>query len=187
MSMTVRKTLILAALSSAILLPQESFARAINARVSLLSATVEKTVERGGDNFYFSVVSFRNDGLKRNTQVPRAPTHWMSKYINKIKEVTLWSDTLQEGVSLDLELELTEEEFSPWVIDESIGQIKLKIQNTEGSPSIQWSTPEDLKKLGSAQNTWRYTQAYELKGHGGNYHVVMQFVADPYEVAMMKH
>jgi hypothetical protein len=157
--------------ASALLLPQWVYAKAIKAEIKLLSIVAEKTVERKGDDIYFSIAAFRNDGAKKLVRFPTAPEHWLSRYLDKVKNVPLWSDVLEEGVAVNLDFELTEEELPPWIADESIGQIKLDLRNNNGAPVYQWSRSDDADKdkLKHTKESWSDREVFVVKGQGGFY------------------
>src|SRR5579872_6885041 len=77
--------------------------------VQLQKLDVVHQQEKHGDELYFSVTEVPRDAkwekgkfrLPKHYQVPTYPSHWLSKYSDKIHDVVLWKKTVAGCESTD--------------------------------------------------------------------------------------
>lgn len=129
-----------------------------------------KSSEKSGDELYFSVTSYVKKSKPTFTRVPMFPVHWMTKHLEKVKDVILWSGTLAVGESRQVVLSLVEQDVQPWDVDDHLGSVKVTFANKGGEIKKQWSVPNykdqtDVSKDSDTEEKVSFT----FKGEGGEY------------------
>src|SRR5690349_20024732 len=104
-----------------------TFVFALEARMKLLSLEKKHTQEKSGDELYISITEYSKNNLPRNYQVPAFPSHWLSQYVNNVKDAVLWKKDLKECEDAELLITLVDEHIQPWNVDDSLGSLKLKL------------------------------------------------------------
>lgn len=151
-------------------LPVFCVAKELSLQVKLTAIESIATTEERGDELYFSVTEFPTNEKPRHYEVPDFPTHWLSKYLNKLDEVVLWEKVVAEDQGVSVVFSLIERDAPPWNLDDLVGSVKLKLKNENGKLTKQWSIPnkEDTEKLNDSENM------FILTGDGGEYHIVLE-------------
>ncbi len=146
-------------------------AKELQATLKLRDIRVEKTVDKGGDDVYFNITQYSNLGESKENRVPIYPAHWLSKQVSGIKDLTLWQGVLQDEESIKLVIALSDQELSPFEIDDLIGSAQLTIRNHKGKLIKHWTVPileekdeVEMLKKGSPQR-------YIFKGASSRYDV----------------
>ncbi len=141
-------------------------------QINLKSFEVIHPQEKRGDELYISITEFSKNNLPRNYKVPPFPSHWLSRYLNSFKEMTLWRKSFEQCEPLDLLITLVEEDAEPWDPDDSLGSVKLQISCTNGKLEEKWVIPnsEKVSEIAKKKN------AFHFKGSNAQYD--MQFSLD---------
>lgn len=131
---------------------------------------VELAEERG-DEIYFSVTEYSSE--KRpgtSSRVPVFPLHWLSKNLDKVKNITMWESTISSGSGVQLIISLVEQDFPPWNIDDHLGSVKLTLTNKNGNITKKWSMPDykddaSVSRISSSDTSPGFT----FTGEGAKY------------------
>ncbi|MBS0290373.1 MAG: hypothetical protein JSS07_10130 [Proteobacteria bacterium] len=110
--------------------------------VKLKSLEVIKTQEKGGDELFISITEFPLGKSSAHYQIPSPPSHWLSKYLNNVKDVVIWKKQSNQCEPLNLLITLVEEDYAPWNLDDSLGSVELKITCVGGKAVEQWTIPD---------------------------------------------
>jgi len=138
------KRLIALGLSLLVTLP--ALAKDLNINLALSKIVPHKIQERGEDELYFDIAEYNQQGLQQFYRIPEKPIHLLSKHLAKVQNFTLWHNSLKEGESLELIISLIEEDYTPWELDDLLGDIKLKLKNDHGKLISAWSMPNTTNK-----------------------------------------
>lgn len=123
--------------------------------------------EERGDELYFNITEYSSVDAARHYQVPDFPTHWLSPYLENVKDVSLWKKSLIDGESVELIVSLVERDVPPWNVDDLLGSVKLKLKWENNKLQKQWSIPneENTSFIDNETNEFAFT------GDDGNYHL----------------
>lgn len=99
-----------------------------------------KSAETMGDELYFHVTEYSSMTKPVHTLVPDYPIHWLSHYLENVKNVTIWERSLKEGEAVELALSLTERDAPPWNLDDLVGTLKVKFKQEGGTLVQHWSS-----------------------------------------------
>lgn len=132
---------------------------------------IERQEERG-DELYFNVTEYSNKSNPTFYQVPSFPTHWLSQYLENVKDVVLWQKPLQEGESVQLIFSLVERDAPPWNVDDLLGSVKLNVKLDSGHLQKEWKIPnkEITERVEGKTNT------FDFEGDEGHYRVKFRLV-----------
>ncbi len=142
----------------------------LNLVVKLESIEKIHSQEERGDELYFSVTEYSSTKSSDHYQVPDFPTHWLSAYLDQVKNVNLWEKELQPDEAIQLIISLVERDVPPWNVDDLIGTVKLKLKWKNNLLSKEWSIPNQ-------ENTARVpdtTNTFKLTGDEGQYRIVLK-------------
>jgi hypothetical protein len=142
--------------------------------VELRGLEVIRQQEKTGDELYFSVTEIPYDTksekgkfrLPKYYQVPNFPSHWLSKYANKIHDVTLWKKVANTCESTDVIFSLVEQDVPPWNLDDLLGSVKLEMRCENGKMTAYWEIPNSkiTARVPHSPNAFFFT------GDGAEYH-----------------
>ena len=110
--------------------------------IELVSLKAKKLSEESGDEVYFTVTEYSNLRQPEHYRIPMYPTHWLSKNLDQVKNLSLWQYDLEEGESVQLILTLIEHDVPPWNVDDHLGSVKLNIKNHQGQLETKWGVPD---------------------------------------------
>lgn len=138
----------------------------IPCRVSLEKIELIQSSEKSGDELYVMVTAYPKNQQPSQSRTPIFPTHWLSKHLAALKDVSIWEAELAEGDSIQLVLTLLEHDVPPWNIDDLIGSAKVILMNQKGKITSKWSIPEyqDLPKIIQEQ-----ASVFRFKGEQSEY------------------
>lgn len=138
-----------------------------NLAVQLDSIQRFERQEERGDELYFNITEYSNMTAPRFYQVPRFPTHWLSQYLEKVQNVTLWEKNLQDGESVQIIFSLVERDAPPWNVDDLIGSVKLNLRLERNELKREWRIPnKEITSPVEGKNT-----SYYFEGDDGKYRV----------------
>jgi hypothetical protein len=137
-------------------------------QVKLQSIQKIHTQEANGDELYFSVTEFPAKERGTHYQVPTYPTHWLSQYVDKIKNVVLWQKTITGCQDVTVLISLVEEDIPPWNVDDLLGSVELKIKCKEGKFTTQWVIPN------TGITSKIRNDAFSFTGSNAEYHAVFR-------------
>jgi len=142
----------------------------LNLIVKLESIEKINPQEERGDELYFSVTEYSSTKSSDHYQVPDFPTHWLSDYLEQVKNVNLWEKELQNDEAIQLIISLVERDVPPWNVDDLIGTVKLKLKWENTLLSKEWSSPnqENTARVPDTMN------AFKLTGDEGQYRIVLK-------------
>ena len=103
--------------------------------------------EDAGDELYFSVTEYPKGKTPRYYQIPSFPTHWLTKYLPQVNDVTLWQKTAKECEETEVIVSLIEEDYVPWNVDDLFGSVRLKISCNNGKMTSSWEIPNSSNTL----------------------------------------
>lgn len=149
----------------------KSSAKTLPVSVKLAEIKAEKTSEKKGDELYFHVTKYSNLGHSVESRIPIFPEHWLSKQLNKVKNVEIWKGSLKEGESIKLIISLLDQDLPPWDADDLLGSAQLMLSNQKGKLKTEWVVPvfeetEEVEMLKPGK-----PQHYLFKGAGSLYDV----------------
>jgi len=117
--------------------------------------------ERGGDELYFDISIYKANQPTQYARIPARPMHWPSQYLDKVQQVSLWSQPLKAGQAVTLIVSLIESDGSVVNPDDLIGSVRLALKNDKGALQTSWSMPNSL--AGVSQDAM---QTFEMQGQG---------------------
>jgi len=156
------------------LVPGLSLAQEIHVILKLAEIRLEETATHGNESLYFSVTQYSSLGSSQENRVPQKPVHWLSQQLVGIKNVVLWTGSLQEGEKVRLILSLVDQERIPWEVGQSLGSLQLNLRNHHGHLRKQWSVP-----------TFEKAQAIEMLKPAGKQRFLLKGVDAQYEVTFL--
>ena len=129
--------------------------------------------EMDGDELYFDISVYRANKPVHYLRVPTKPIHWSSKLINKVSQITLWSEPLKAGESVNVIVSLMESDDSLYNPDDLIGLVRVKLKNVKGVLKTSWTMPNrsDGPIKMAAQRTGAHK--FDLQGKGAQYNVYL--------------
>lgn len=141
--------------------------------ITLNSIEIDKTSDEYGDEIYLVITKFGADGSNTQYTIPEYPITWPTEAIHQIKDIHLWEGIIPEGGSDEIIIELVEHDVPPYNVDDSIGSIRIKINNKGGKLDTVWeqnwheSNKNKAEKALSSNN--EASQSYTFIGEGGKY------------------
>lgn len=152
-------------------------AKSLDAVILLHSIKMIESTEQYGDQLYFMAAEYHGSEPGRRYTVPKPHAFWSADHLNKVKNVTLWHDKLEEGESVTLVFQLLERDIAPFDVDEPVGTAQVKLQNVKGKLAIEWHTLRDLSLVPLAKTPGKLNRHEKIvfRGAGGVYN--LDFVA----------
>jgi hypothetical protein len=149
-------------------------AKALSVTVKLSNIKVEKTVQKKGDELYFSITEYSSLGHSKENRIPVQPIHWLSQNVEKLAHVQLWQGSVQPGEEIKLIISMMEQDNPPWNPDDLIGNAELIIRNEQGSIKKEWKSPifeetDEVEMKGESVS--KATQEFVFKGSKARYDV----------------
>lgn len=142
----------------------------ISLMVKLDDIVKVKSQEESGDELYFNITEYSSIDAARHYQVPPFPTHWLSAYLDKVKDVTLWERQLRAGEGIELIISLVERDVPPWNVDDLLGSVKLKLKWENNQLQKEWSIPNQA----NTQKLEGNVNQFLLTGDGGEYRIQLK-------------
>lgn len=102
---------------------------------------IKTAAHLSGDEIYVNITEYSSIDKPAMHRIPDYPSHWLSKYIDKVKDITLWQKPIQDGESVELIISVVESDAPPWDVDDLIGSVKLKVYIEKGKLEQEWSIP----------------------------------------------
>lgn len=126
--------------------------------------------EDQGDELYFNITEYSSVDRASHYQVPDFPTHWLSAYLENVKDVAIWEKEVKDGESVELIISLVERDVPPWNVDDLLGSVKLKLKWNNNQLEKEWSIPNktNTRKIDEEVN------AFSLTGDESEYHMVLK-------------
>ncbi len=124
----------------------------VNPELILKQLTVLKEQEFGGDEIYITLNVRRSGFPVEYIRIPQRPDHWLSRQIDLVKDIHLWSAPVIDGETVTIMVELNEQNMEPMNPDDLLGMMRVKIKNEKGKLDVHWDVPnqwgnEHSKKL----------------------------------------
>lgn len=134
---------------------------------------VKTAAQLSGDEIYVNITEYSSVDKPAMHRVPEYPSHWLSKYIDKVKDVTLWQKPIQDEESVELIISVVESDAPPWDVDDLIGSVKLKVYIEKGKLEQEWSVPNKaiVKSEGEKGH-------FVLTGDGAEYKISLKLKLD---------
>jgi len=145
----------------------------IKPRLALDHIKVIQVQENDGDELYFDISVLRGEKAKHYFRIPANPTHWPSQLMDKISNVTLWSEPLKNGETVILIMSLMESDAKPFNPDDLIGLVRVKLKNVNGVLQTNWSMPNRYDSPGKNENQKRNIHKFDMLGEGAHYDVYL--------------
>jgi hypothetical protein len=155
---------------SLLILSTGLYAGSLTPNLFVESLTIHKTVEKGGDEMYFSVTEYPSTGKGKTINIPPSPLSWTSDQVRDLKNLKLWGGNLAEGESTEVIVELIEHDLPPWNVDDLIGVFKIKLMNQDGKLVTEWSQ-SNLQKITPEKIKQGESILYHMTGEGAHYDV----------------
>ena len=132
-----------------LLLSTCSFFSAANAQPTQISVELKalesvRQQEAQGDEIYFNITEIPVNAKGHKSffyQIPSYPSHWLSRYLKDVQNITLWKKTVNECIDRDVLISLVEEDMAPWDLNDLVGSIELKLRCEKGKTTQSWSIP----------------------------------------------
>lgn len=113
--------------------------------LTLEDIEVIKTAEQSSsDEIYINITEYSSVDKPTMHRIPEYPSHWLSKYTDKIKNVSLWQKSIQDKESVELVISVIESDAPPWDVDDLIGTVKLKVYLEKGKLEQEWTLPNNV-------------------------------------------
>jgi hypothetical protein len=171
----------------AVLLPkkfiQEYLSGVAHPVLMLDEIKVIKAQEQGGDELYFSVGARTTGHPTEYIRIPQYPDHWLSKRVDSVKNVRLWSGKIADEESVILLIELNEQDAAVLNPDDLLGVMRVRLKNSKGIVSAEWdvlscTSSNSVNKLpgGGFDTATKLTpdsEKFELENNGAHYEVVL--------------
>lgn len=160
------------------------YADPIVARVALDSIQVIKPTEKGGDEIYFDVTQYSNQGQSNTIRLPEAPEYWLSNQLSQVKNITLWEGVVKDNEEVKVIFSVVEQDFPPWDVDELIGSALLVLNNINDTLQYHWEIPIFEEKVqqemvnGNIFKPGQSLQYYVMNGDNSNYKVGLTVYSD---------
>lgn len=134
---------------------------------------IKTAAQFSGDEIYVNITEYSSVDKPAMHRVPEYPSHWLSKYIDKVKDVTLWQKAIQDEESVELIISVVESDAPPWDVDDLIGSVKLKVYIEKGKLEQEWSIPNKaiVKTAGEKDH-------FVLTGDGAEYKISLNLKLD---------
>lgn len=149
--------------------------------------------EKGSDEIYLSVTATYSDGKFKSYTIPggRPPVldsaeagfpvgppetpqlYWLTKGMDNVKDVSLWSDDLQAGQAVQLAVSVIEHDMPPWNLDDMIGTVKINVGNKDGKVSADWVLISPQPKQASGKLPMHKKDGFDIDGNKGSYHITV--------------
>ncbi len=129
--------------------------------------------EMDGDELYFDISVYQANKPVHYLRVPEKPIHWSSKLINKISNVTLWSEPLKPGESVNVIVSLMESDEAFYNPDDVIGLVRVNIKNVKGTLKANWTMPNRSDGPVKMAAQRRGSHKFDLQGKGAQYDVYL--------------
>jgi hypothetical protein len=128
-----------------------------------------KSSEGSGDELYLSLSVNHGNKSTSYLRIPEKPIHWTASYLDKIKQLTIWSDSLQDGESVSIMVSLVESDDSVLNPDDVIGNIQVKFKNQNGVLETKWSMPNRMEGPTAVSGKKGEIQKFLFMGEDGAY------------------
>jgi hypothetical protein len=142
--------------------------------LTLEKIEVVRTAENlSGDQVYVNITEYSSIDKPTMHRIPEYPSHWLSKYIDKVKNVPLWNKPIKDAESVELIISVVESDAPPWDVDDLIGSVKLKVYIEKGKLEQEWSIPNNaiVKKEGEMGH-------FVLTGDGAEYKISLKLALE---------
>lgn len=125
----MRKNIIKGFCLSLLLIGVSAFAKVQHLSLVLTSIKVHQTAEKRGDEIYLDFVAYLAGKKPNFFRLPKAPHHWPSFALNRLKDVPLLQFDLKPEENLSLAISLVEKDAKPWNSDDLLGVMRLRVVN----------------------------------------------------------
>ncbi len=143
--------------------------------LQLRSIQVIQASEKAGDELYFKIMAYSNEGGSQISQVP-VESVWQSSQLEAVKDIVLWQGTLKDLESIKLVLSLVEQDLPPFDPDDILGSAQVVLQNQGDQLYTTWEVPVFDEKLEVEKLADGDPQQYRFKGQGAHYDVAFSVV-----------
>lgn len=145
----------------------------IKPTLSIDHITLMNGQERDGDELYITLSARSKNRPTKYVRIPEAPDHWLSALINQTKEVPLWSESLNDGESIILVLELNEQDSLVLNPDDLLGVMQVKLTNQEGALNIEWEMPNRVDHHVVVSGKQKSIHQFDLQKNDAHYDVYL--------------
>lgn len=137
--------------------------------------------EHDGDELFLTLNSRVSGGVIEYQRIPAKPGHWLSRQIDEVKNVSLWSAPLADGQSATVNIELNDEDAEPLDPDDLLGLMRVELKNEKGSLVVHWDIPQRTgidapkKREGEVADTFSEESGHVVKfllNNDGSYYEV---------------
>lgn len=136
-----------------------------------------------GDELYLTLNARVSGGVIEYKRIPAKPGHWLSRHIDEVKQVNLWSQPLTEGQIATVNIELNDEDAEPFNPDDLLGLMLVQLKNEKGQLVVHWEIPHRTgvtapNKLESdvpdtVTEESDHVQKFDLNNDGAHYQVYL--------------
>lgn len=138
---------------------------------------------RTGDELFLTLNACVSGGVIEYKRIPAKPGHWLSRHIDEVKKISLWSQSLTEGQIATINIELNDEDAEPFNPDDLLGVVQVQLKNENGELVVHWDIPHRTgmaapNKLESdVPDTMTeepdHVQKFDLNNDGAHYQVYL--------------
>jgi hypothetical protein len=156
---------------------------AVKPELVLNRIKVVKEQDRNGDELYLTLSARVAGESTEYMRIPAKPDHWLSRQIDLVTNVSLWSEPIADGQSITLVIELNEQDAEPLNPDDLLGIMRVQLKNEKGSLTVHWDIPNRTgidapKKLaGQVADTFSQEsgkiEKFDLDNDGAHYEVYL--------------
>ena len=127
----------------------------VEVKVYLDTIKLNKPI-KSKDKVYIQITEYSNIAHAKEHRIPTYPKHWLQRDLLKLKNIILWQGVVESLETKQLIISLVENEFISLRGDESLGSIKLILDNQNQDQNqkinIAWDNagfkePIQIKKI----------------------------------------
>lgn len=126
------------------------------------------------DKIYIQITEYSDIKHAKEYRIPMYPKHWLQQDLLKLKNILLWHNLVESLESKKLIISLVEQEFQPLESDQSLGSIKLILDNKNQGKKmrINWDVAGfkekiQIKKIINKKSP--NTIMFNMQGKNGDY------------------
>lgn len=110
--------------------------------IVLHSIEAIKVQEQKGDELYLHLTEYPQDAKPTLARFPDFPGYWLSKNLANVKDVVIYTSSINKDKITEIIVSLIEQDLPPWAPDDHLGSIKLKLKNNNDLLEVNWESKQ---------------------------------------------
>jgi len=86
-------------------------------------------IKKHKNRLYIQITEYSDIKHSKEYRIPMYPKHWLAKDLAKLNKILLWQNTIDSCENKKLIISLIDQEFPPLENDQSLGSVKLVLNN----------------------------------------------------------